>query len=176
MKIVLILFLYLFPGNSAAQHFFITSCDKVMRVAHYRSESGQSANETTYSAIQWDVEEFEDSGFSHDNVTNNTRISVSKTTNFLVMGVVNFYGTTGNYRLTNRLAIGVNGTVPDDSDNYWDASYIRATSGSYSSGISFSTVIELNGGDYFEIFIKRISTTSGNGVITNGTNLTVIEL
>jgi hypothetical protein len=149
---------------------------ETVRIAMYRSASGQTADGTTYVAIQWDNEILEDNTFSHDNVTNNTRITVSKTRRYLVMGVINYYGTTSNYRLTTRVTYALNGGDPEDIDIYFDGSYLRNSSGSRNTGCHFNFVVEMTANDYIEIFSKRISTTAGDGVTTDGTNITLIEL
>ena len=146
-----------------------------MSTIKLRSGALQNADATTNIAIQWDTEDFKDATtFTHSTVTNNSRITVANTGKYLVTGVIDYTGTTSNYRFTARASIRINGTtiLPD----YFDASYIRFSGGSNNSGVQFGIVLNLTANDYFEILSKKINTISGNATTTAGTNMSVVRL
>ena len=146
-----------------------------MKVARLRSSVGQNADSTNDIAVEWNNQSLIDTDvYSHNIAADNSRVTVLNTGKYLISGVINYAGTTANYRFTARVSIRINGTTI--IDEYFDASYIRVNSGSDNSGVSFAIVLSLSANDYFEILSKRISNTSGDASITDGTNLSTIRL
>ena len=146
-----------------------------MSTIRLRSAAGQSADSTSATAIQWDTSAFKDSSvFTHDTATNNSRIEVETTGKYLVSGVVDVTGTTSNYRLSTRVTLRVNGTTT--LSEYFDGSYVRASSGADNNGTAFSLVVDLTANDYIEVMTTRTSTISGNGTVTSGTNVSMVLL
>jgi hypothetical protein len=139
-----------------------------------RSDASQGMDALTDVVVQWDVQDFMDSAFSHSIAVDNSRIQVLNTGKYLLIGIVNYYGTTGNYRFTSRLSIRINGSTI--LPHYFDGTYIRATSGANEIGNGFSIILDLVAGDYIEILSKRMSTVAGNAVTTSGTGLNMVEL
>ena len=138
-----------------------------------RSAASQDANGIADLAIEWDVQEIEPVNITHSTGGQNSTITIQSDGVYSFSGAINYYGTTGNYRLTTRVSFMVNGvTLP----SYFDGSYIRASSGSFNSAVNFSILLDLNAGDTVQILSKRLSTVTGNGVTTDGTTLSVFKL
>ena len=77
-----------------------------------------------------------------------------------------------NYRFTYRVEFRVNGTTKESV--YFDGGYIRANGGANENQVSFSTIIDLNDGDYVEVLVTDIGGLSpGDAVTVSGTNLSV---
>ena len=123
-----------------------------------RSTVGQSANAVTDLAVEWDVQEIEPVNITHSTVDQNSTITIQNDGVYSFSGAINYYGTTGNYRLTTRVSFMVNGvTLP----SYFDGSYIRSSSGSFNSAVTFSMLLDLSAGDTVQILSKRLSTVAG---------------
>lgn len=176
-NLILVLFLLsfaiIFPPAHSLGQYYATGTGSGTVTARYTSSTSQDVTSTTNVAIEWNNEDFEDEGFVHDNVTNNSRIKVIADGKYLIMGCINYYGTTSNYRLAERVTASVNGVA---KSFFFDAAYVRASSGANDSGVSFAFILDLSKDDYFEILTKRISDTVGDGVTTAGTNLSVVRL
>ena len=138
------------------------------------SSANQSANATTDIAVQWDTEEVKDTSFTHSISTNNSRITVTDDGSYSIKGVINYTGSTSNYRYTSEVAIRVNGSIIKPQK--FKGSYIRAFSANSNTGNNYAIVLKLTAGDYIEILTKRISDVSGNATITVGTNISMIKL
>ncbi len=143
-------------------------------IATYRSEAGQSADSTSDVQIQWDTEDLEDDTYTHDTVTNNSRIQVGETARYLVTGSINYTGTTSNYRLTSEVSVSIDGGAV--SSQKFRGGYVRASTGAEENQIAFSFILDLTSGSYFEINSKRLSSTSGDGTVDSGTTLNVVQL
>ena len=144
-------------------------------IIQLRSSAGQSANSTSAIAVQWNNSVAKDATvFTHDVASNNSRIEVEEGGNYKLSGAINYTGSTGNYRFTARVEIRINGVTT--LSEYWDGSYIRATSGANFGSVPFSIPLNLSANDYVEILSTRINTTSGNATITAGSNVSLVRL
>ncbi len=123
----------------------------------------QSVDSLTDTAINFNTSDIKDTGFTHSTSTNPSRIQVDADGRYKIEGHITIGGTTGNYRLTMRSAVRVNGTT---TRQYIDSAYVRSGSGSNESNITFLDVVDLSDGDYIEIVVARISSTAGNGTTT----------
>jgi hypothetical protein len=101
----------------------------------------------TKQQIAWDSELRKDTGFTHSNVTNNSRIQVDADGRYRVRATVSGLNS-GTNRITNMLYIRVNGSTEIK----------RCVARNYSRGSSYNdmsmninTDIDLNNGDYIEI-------------------------
>lgn len=130
-------------------------------------------NDTTYHAVPWDII-FMDSIYTHDGENHPKRIGITEDGKYLVAGSINYRGTTGSYRFTSSVGFSVNGGTVDPTNTFMGA-YVRAYSESTVNGCSFTTILDLSAGDYLEIKSKRISGTSGNVVLANGTNVSIMR-
>lgn len=148
-----------------------------MLTAGYRDSSSTDINAAaTNNIVPWDTEDFEDTVFTHDTVTNNSRIQVTATAKYLVSGSVNVINTsTNNFRYNGRLKFRINGvtTLPAT----FQPGYIRRTSGQEETSLVFSTILDLTANDYFEVLIDRENTTVGSAaMIPNTSSLSVVQL
>lgn len=134
----------------------------------------QGADGTEYIAIAWDQEIHKDASFSHSIATENTKIFVSESGSYDIKSAINYNGTTGNYRFTSEVRIRLNGVTL--LSPVFTGSYIRANSGSNDSTVNANTTLKLSAGDYIEILTKRISTTTGDAVVSAGTNISLVKL
>lgn len=123
----------------------------------------QSVDSTTDTAISFNTSDIKDTGFTHSTSNNPSRITVDAAGRYKIEAQISINGTTGNYRLTTRAAVRVNGTT---TRQYIDSAYVRAATGSNESNITVLDVVELSANDYIEVMVARISSTSGNGVTT----------
>jgi hypothetical protein len=107
--------------------------------------TSQSIPNTTSTAVQWDAEGFDTSGF-HDNVTNNTRLTVpaGEGGRYLVSGVISMFGTLGTYR---EVLIRVSGT------NVGLINLAPAEFGRF----PFAFAITVAAGEYVEVFVAQNS-------------------
>jgi hypothetical protein len=107
--------------------------------------TNQSIPNTTSTAVQWDAEGFDTSGF-HDNATNNTRLTVpaGEGGRYLVAGVISMFGTLGTYR---EALIRVSGTHVGTT-NLAPAEFGR---------FPFAFAVTLVAGDFVEVFVAQNS-------------------
>jgi hypothetical protein len=107
--------------------------------------TNQSIPNTTSTAVQWDAEGFDTSGF-HDNVTDNTRLTVpaGEGGRYLVSGVISMFGTLGTYR---EVLIRVSGT------NVGLINLAPAEFGRF----PFAFAITVADGQYVEVFVAQNS-------------------
>jgi hypothetical protein len=116
-------------------------------------------NSTTFSQstpliIEWDVETYKDSGFSHNNVTNTTRLIVDNDGTYDIGGFLKVFDTDQRSQADPKILI--NGVLKDYG---LASSYIRgngASSDEWTLSFNFYP-IKLNAGDYVEIQIGVIS-------------------
>ncbi|MCK5616549.1 hypothetical protein KAR91_82565 [Candidatus Pacearchaeota archaeon] len=123
----------------------------------------QSVDSTTDTAINFNTSDIKDIGFTHSTSTNPSRITVDSAGRYKIEAQISINGTTGNYRLTMRAAVRVNGTT---TRQYIDSAYVRSATGSTESNITVLDVVDLSTNDYIEVMVARISSTTGNGVTT----------
>ena len=126
--------------------------------------------------IPWDTEDFEDTDFVHDIVTNNSRVQVVDTAKYLVSGAISVNNTvTNNFRYNGRVKFRVNGTTT--LSPRFQPGYIRRNSGQEETSLVFSLVMDLNAGDYFEVLVDRENTTLGVANMLPGeSSLSVVKL
>lgn len=132
---------------------------------------------TSYVAIPWESA-FMDNIYSLEStpeLDTQTRIKVKDSGKYLIMGCINYEGSTSNYRFTTRVGFSIN-EEPVYLSLSFLGSYIRAADGSNYSGAYFGTILDLDAGWYFEVKSKRISTRSGNAALDSGTNLSITKL
>ena len=133
----------------------------------------QSVDSLTDTALDFNVE-YINSGFTHSTSTNPERITVDSAGRYKIEGFISINGSAGNYRLTMRCAVRVNGTT---TSQYIDSAYLRSASGSNETCINVFDILDLSADDYIEVVVARISTTSGSGVTTaNRTKLVVTKV
>ena len=108
----------------------------------------QSIANATYTAITWDGEGWDTNTF-HDNVTNNSRVTIpsGKAGKYLLTAIVNFdTNPSGNLRILN---IYKNGAATGD--------IVGFTNPSLSTTVVFSATLNLSVSDYIEIFAYQNS-------------------
>lgn len=130
------------PGDVAA-----SSTGRVpFQGARVRKAADQTAaNYVSGAAVAWDTESYDTDGF-HDNVTNNTRLTVpAGVTKVCVTGCI--YATLSNS--TSQVQLRKNGVSSGDSF----ANQNAATIGSTVDGNQAETgIVDVSTGDYFELF------------------------
>lgn len=126
--------------------------------------------------IPWDTEDFEDTAFVHDTVTNNSRVQVTDTAKYLVSGAVSVNNTvTNNFRYNGRLKFRVNGTTT--LAPRFQPGYIRRTGGQDETSLVFSIVMDLAANDYFEVLVDRESTNGAAANMLPGeSSLSIVKL
>jgi len=142
---------------------------KLISLGISNSQSVDSASDT---AMDFNIEYLKDSEFNHDNSTNPSRVTVNQDGRYKISGYISINGTTGSYRYNARCAVRINGTT---TSQYIDSSYIRATSGHNENCINVFDVIDLSSGDYIEVMVARINSTSGNATTTPNRVKVIIE-
>jgi len=150
-----------------------SSTPQPLATALYRDSSSTNINSAaTDNIVPWNIEDFEDSTFLHDTVTNNSRVAVTKTAKYLVSGSVNIVSTVQRYNGILKFRINGTTTLPVT----FQPGYIRSASGQNETSLTFSTILDLNAGDYFEVLIDRESATGVATMIPNSSSLSVVQL
>ena len=115
--------------------------------------ANQSLTDSTETAITFDGESWDTNGF-HDNVTNNTRITIPAgyTGKYELSGVVSIAPMVGNY----YVLIKKNGSVL----TYTVVQY--SSNSSLDTGFTFSQLLSLTAADYVELFLYQASGSAKN--------------
>ncbi len=163
---------YVCNGSGWIQIDFVLQNDD-MAVARYRENLSTNINlNATDNLIPWNIEDFEDTVFVHDTVTNNSRIQVNETGNYLVSGSVSVQGAVMRYN--GRLKFRLNGVT--DLPMRFQPGYIRNGSGQDETALVFSTILHLSASDYFEVLVDRESTTGDVFMIPGESSLSLLQL
>jgi len=134
-------------------------------------------NTAGWTAIPWDSESFaEDATFSHDTVTNNSRVTVNDNGLYRVSYAINHENAT-NGRKNLRCRIRLDGStfpsVPGDS-----FSYLRNTTEEWGTNDA-STIVQMTAGQYYEV-VCRLEGSTGNVFLSaadaEGISWTSVEL
>jgi len=132
------------PSNWNADHVVVLAQIHLAKSSQTENVGGANG---TKQQIGWDSELRKDTGFTHDNVTNNTRIQVDADGRYRVRATVSAQQT-GSARITLMLYIRVNGS--DEVKRCVARNYSRgANYGDVSCSIN--TDIDLADGDYIEL-------------------------
>lgn len=127
---------------------------KLCRGALVKKSADQTAaNYTTATAVAWDAEEYDDAAI-HDNVTNNTRLTVPT-------GVtrVRLLGEIALSAVTSDLWVSIH--TQKNGATYIGRSYVRSEIGTTTPGIAFSgPILNVTAGDYFELVLQNETDTS----------------
>ena len=114
-----------------------------------KKTADQTLTTSTYTVLSWDSENF-DTDTMHNNVTNNTRITIPS-------------GKTGYYLLSGSISFGSNGAgnrivraYKNGADFRWLAAMDAAATGNFTV-VSFSQTISLTAADYLEIYAFQSS-------------------
>jgi len=113
--------------------------------------------QATPTVLSWDVERAKDSGLTHDNITNNSRIVVDDNGTYQILGNIRMFSTAQRCQFVARVLIdGVIQTQP------YGSGYIRnnGTSSDYWSCVVTPPPIKLTAGQYVEIQIQVESQTT----------------
>lgn len=129
--------------------------------------ANQSLSNNTSTAITFDGEKFDTSGF-HDNTTNNSRITIpsGKAGYYLITGSLKFTSSTTGVR---RADLNKNGTLIQFYFNQYP------NTGSDWTGSSFASIENLAVGDYIELFGQQSSGGALN-VVGGGDEATRIQV
>lgn len=118
--------------------------------------------------VAWTNEEYDTDSY-HDNVTNNTRITVPGAGVYQITGAIEnvFYSTTTNV----EIRIYVNGSFAGTIGGV-----TRLSAGSYNPAVCFTDVREYSASDYIEIYVM-VDTASGSFQhgITGGINQSTVQ-
>lgn len=145
--------------------------------ARYRDNSTTNINAAALdNLIPWGVEDFEDSLYTHDIVTNNSRVQVGEASRYLVSGSINVANnSTNNFRYNGRVKFRINGTTTLNPT--FQPGYIRNNGGHTETSLVFSIVLDLAANDYFEILVDRENTTVGPANMIAGTSsMSIVQL
>lgn len=134
--------------------------------------NAQSVNSTVYTKIDLNTEDFKDSGITHDNAVNPSRIQVDVAGRYEIKGFISIDGTQSNYRYGGETAISINGST---ERNGITSGYIRSSTGHNECSLNVLDMVDLSAGDYIEISVRRITSTSGNAVTTPDKCKIIIE-
>lgn len=144
-----------------------------MATARYADSSTTNINAlATDNIIPWDTEDFEDAIFTHDAVTNNSRVQVTETAKYLVSGAVSIYSTSARYN--GILKFRINGATTLGPT--FQPGYIRNASGQNETSLTFSLILDLTANDYFEVLVDRESSTGAATLISGASSLSVVQL
>ncbi len=171
-------FTYVCDGSGWVQIDANTATLGDMLAARYRDTSTTDLNAAaTDNIVPWDTEDFEDAAaFTHDTVINNSRVQVLADGKYHVSGAVSVENAvTNNFRYNGRVKFRVNGVTV--LPMRFQPGYIRMTSGQTETSLVFSTVLDLNANDYFEVLVDRENTTAGvANMISGQSSLSVVQL
>ncbi len=149
-----------------------------LATARYRDTSTTDLNaSTTDNLVPWDTEDLEDATtFAHDTVTNNSRVEVLADGKYFVSGTINVQNsTTSVFRYNGRVKFRVNGVTV--LPMRFQPGYIRQDTGQTETSLVFTTVLDLNANDYFEILVDRENTNAGPANMISGqSSLSVVQL
>ena len=122
----------------------------------------QSINNGTDTKIAWDSEDSDEGGW-HDNVTNNTRITVPVTATYRISVSIEFVTNGTGGRFVNVFKNGV--AIPG-------ASVAQATA-SFVTVLTLSYPVDLQAGDYLEVNVYQASGGALN--VSNGNSFFRVE-
>jgi len=124
-------------------------------------KSTETEDIQTPQVIGWDAEEEKDTDFTHDNTTNNERITINSNGTYIITGNVNIVNTGGN-RVTGYMDLRINGVADEDT---------RAKGYSRGSGygdinLQVVTTKVLEDGDYIDLYCGIDDADQTNAVNT----------
>lgn len=128
--------------------------DVVGSYAHYsKAAAAEDIGGATPIAVGWDTEDHEDTGFTHDNVTNNSRVTVANTGRYSIAVTVSFNNTITNKIWAGACYLRVDGTT----DKKTSISRAKSPDGSGQEFCSFkiNTELELTAAEYIEVLTAQ---------------------
>ena len=133
-------------------------CTPKFPIAQYRDGAGgTSLNDATATALPWNTEDFEETGITHDTVTNNTRVQLDAVGTYRISYTVSGDKDTANSRATVGCNIRMNGsTVLSEGASY---SYNRNSANDSASNVSTTLIATSAASDYFEIICVQTGDT-----------------
>ena len=132
----------------------IQSDDTKGAYAHYsKTAAAEDIGGTTPIAVGWDTEDHEDSAFSHDNVTNNSRVTVAATGRYAIISTVSFDNTITNKIWRGSCYLRVDGTT----DKKQCIARAESPDGSGREFCSFKiiTELEITAASYIEVMTAQ---------------------
>ncbi len=124
---------------------WLTSISSASRIILKKSTATEDIQ--TAQVVGWDAEEVKDNDFSHDNVTNNERITINSNGTYIIIGTINTVNT-GAARATGYMNLRVNGA--DDPDTRVRNYSRGAAYGDFS--LLVATLKVLNATDYIDLY------------------------
>ena len=125
---------------------WLTSISSASRIILKKSTATEDIQ--TAQVVGWDAEEVKDNDFSHDNVTNNERITINSNGTYIIIGTINTVNT-GAARATGYMNLRVNGA--DDPDTRVRNYSRGAAYGDFS--LLVATLKVLNATDYIDLYV-----------------------
>jgi hypothetical protein len=113
-------------------------------IAVSKTAAGEDVGGTTPIAVGWDTEDHKDVGFTHSNVTNNSRITVANTGRYAFCGTVSFDNT-----ITNKM----DGTT--DKKQGIDRAESPDGSGREFGSFKIITELQITAASYIEVMVAE---------------------
>ena len=135
-----------------------------------------SVNQASASVLDWDVETYKDSGFTHDNVTNNSRIEVDADGTYEIEANIRMESVAQRAQFVAKILI--DGVV---QSHPYGSSYIRnnGTSSDFWTCVVNPPPLKLTAGQYVEVQIQiesQITTAITGTFIGTGSSLSMVNL
>ena len=148
------------------------TCTSRHPIAQYRDGAGgTSINQATATAVPWNTEDFEETGITHDTVTNNTRVQLDNIGTYRVSYTINGDKDTANTRAVVGCNIRVNGsTTLSEGASY---SYNRNSTNDSASNVSTALIATSAANDYIEIICVQTGDATVVTTIANESWITV---
>jgi len=162
-----------FVCNGTSWEQLGTISSQPLASARLRDTSTTNINAlATDNIVPWDTQDFIDPVFVHDTVTNNSRVQVDADGKYLVSGAISIFSTGARYN--GIVKFRVNGVTALPMT--FQPGYIRAASGNNETSLTFSTILELSAGDYFEVLVDRESIGTAATMISGASSLSLMQL
>ncbi|MEM6997625.1 MAG: hypothetical protein AAF413_01805 [Patescibacteria group bacterium] len=134
------------------------------------SSSTANVNTAAYTAVPFDSETFKTAGVTHDNITNNTRVTLDDPGIYYVTYAVNWDDTDGNRR-TVECSVRMNGTtVLPETTSY---AYARNTNDDKGTNSVTAAIVTIADDEYYEV-VCRQQGTGGTAPLVAGQTWTMV--
>lgn len=144
----------------------------ILLIQAYDATGGTDLNTATPTAVPWDSETKKDSGFTHDNVTNNTRVYLDAAGWYKISYNISGANQSAS-RNTTFCQVRMNGTTYNSPSGSY--SYARNTTDAYTTNSSSVYVQTTSANEYYEVLCSQAG-SSGAQYAVAGSSWTIAEL
>jgi hypothetical protein len=144
----------------------------ILAIQAYDNTGGTDLNTSTPTAVPWDAETKKDAGFTHSNVSNNTRIYLDEPGWYKVSYNVSGINQSAN-RNTIFCQVRMNGTTYNSPSGSY--SYTRDTTNAEATNSASVYIQTSSSNEYYEVMCSQAGTT-GQQLAEAGRSWTIAEL